>query len=324
MKAGVRIGFWLGLAATLWVGPATAQDKPDIPSDIAEKLRAIGPELSPEAEKLYAPLQAQAAKDGVKHTDNLAYGRDELQKLDVYEPSSRPAQPMPVLIYIHGGGFMRGDKSPPNSPFFANLGYWFARHNVVTILANYRLAPKDKWPAGAKDMAGIVAWTHANIGQYGGDPRRIYLMGESAGASHVAAYALEKRFQPATGPGIAGAILFSGLYDPAFEAEANARFGTPGPGVRNESYYGKDAGRYPAQSTLKHMTGPRLPVMVIDNEFDPLGMQVEAGVMFAALCERDKQCPQILWVPGHVHGSAMYTVNTPDEWMAKKFMDFIR
>jgi len=317
----------LGAALAAASAPVLAQDKFQIDPEIAAKLRAIGPVVAvPEAAKIYIPLQAQAPKDGVKRSENLAYGRHDLQKLDVFEPSSRPKDSMPVLIYIHGGGFTRGDKSGGTSPFYANLGYWFARHNVVTIIANYRLAPADKWPAGAKDMAGIVAWTHAHIADYGGDPKHVFLMGESAGASHVAAYALEKRFQPLAGPGIAGTILFSGLYDPAFETEAGPRFGMGAPppsGTPNENYYGKDAGHYAMQSTMKHMTGPRLPVLILYNEFDPAIMQVEAGMLFGALCERDKQCPHILWVPAHVHGSAMFTINTPDEWMANKLLDFI-
>ncbi len=324
----VLIAAPLALAAVT-VGAALAQENYQPDPDIAAKLRAIGTAVNvPEAAKIYLPLQANAPKDGVKHTDNLAYGHDPLQRLDVYEPTVRPPQPMPVLIYVHGGGFTRGDKSPPGSPFHANLGYWFARHGVVTILANYRLAPKDKWPAGAKDMAGIVAWTHVHIADHGGDRRRIILMGESAGASHVAAYALEKRFQAISGAGLAGAILFSGLYDPALETDAAQRLGPDGPprasGTPNENYYGKDPSRYAMQATMKHLTGPKLPVLIIDSELDPLGMQLEAGMLFGLLCERDRQCPHVLWVPGHVHGSAVMTVNTPDEWLAQRLLDFIR
>ncbi|HEX4113558.1 MAG TPA: alpha/beta hydrolase [Stellaceae bacterium] len=326
MNLGMRI---LSLAIGAWalaaIAPAAAQQKYPIDPAIAAKLRAIGPVVNvPEAAKIYLPLQEKAPKDGVKPILNLAYGRDPLQKLDVYEPTAHPAEPMPVLIYIHGGGFTRGDKANPGSPFYANLGYWFGRHGVVVVLANYRLAPKDKWPAGAKDMAGIVAWTHAHIADYGGDRKRIFLMGESAGAAHVAAYALEKRFQPLAGPGLAGAILFSGLYDPAFETAAGPRFGMIGPGAPNENYYGTDLSHYPMHAPMKHLTGPKLPVLIIENELDPLIMQVEAGMLFGALCERDKDCPRILWVPYHVHGSAMFTVNTPDEWMANQLLDFIR
>jgi triacylglycerol lipase len=318
----LAIGAW----ALLAIAPAFAQEKYELDPAIAAKLRAVGtkPDVG-EAAKIYQPLQQKAPKDGVKHTDDLAYGRDPLQKLDVYEPTTHPAAPMPVLIYIHGGGFTGGDKNRPGTPvFFANLGYWFGRHGVVTVLADYRLAPKAKWPTGAKDMAGIVAWTHAHIGDYGGNPKRIFLMGESAGASHVAAYALEKRFQPLAGPGLAGAILFSGLYDPAFETKAAPRFGMLGPGAPNENYYGKDIGRYAMHATMEHLTGSPLPVLIIYNEFDPLIMQVEAGMLFGAMCDRYRECPSILWVPHHVHGSAMFTVNTPDEWMADRLLDFIR
>jgi acetyl esterase len=327
MKVGAR-SLFLALAALALTAatPAWTQDKYQLDPDIAAQLRAIGPVVKvPEAAKIFLPLQEKAPKDGVKHTDNLAYGHDPLQKLDVYEPATRPAQPMPVLIYVHGGGFMRGDKTNNGkSPFYANLGYWFARHGVVTVLANYRLAPKDPWPAGAKDMAGIVAWTHAHIADYGGNRKRIFLMGESAGASHVAAYALEKRFQPLAGPGLAGAILFSGLYDPAYETKSAPRFGGNGPGAPNENYYGKDTSHYPMRATMKHLTAPKLPVLIVYNELDPVNMQVEAGMLFGELCERNKDCPSLLWVPGHVHGSAMFTVNTQDEWMANKLLDYVR
>jgi len=316
----------MGALALASATPALAQQKYQLDPDTAAKLRDIGPVVKvPEAAKIFLPAQAKAPKDGVKHTDNLSYGRDPLQKLDVYEPSVHPAQPMPVLIYIHGGGFTRGDKTGrAGNPFYGNLGYWFGRHGIVVVLANYRLAPKDKWPTGAKDMAGIVAWTHAHIADYGGNAKRVFLMGESAGAAHVAAYALEKRFQPLAGSGLAGAILFSGLYDPAFETKAAPSFGMVGPGAPNEAYYGKDTSHYAMHATMRHITGPKLPVLIIYNELDPTLMQVEAGMLFGDLCDRYRDCPKLLWVPGHVHGSAMFTINTPDEWMANRLLDFIR
>jgi triacylglycerol lipase len=327
MNFGPRSRFLaLGLLALVAAAPAFAQDKYQPAPEIAAKLRAIGPVVNvPAAAKIFVPLQETASKEGVTHTDNLSYGHDPLEKLDVYQPTVRPAQPMPVFIYIHGGGFTRGDKTNGGaSPFYANLGYWFGRHGVVTVLANYRLAPKDKWPAGAKDIAGIVAWTHAYVRDYGGDPKRVVLMGESAGASHVAAYALEKRFQPLAGSGLAGAILFSGLYDPAFETKAAPRFGMTGPGAPNENYYGKDTSYYSMRATMKHLTGRKLPVLIVFNELDPAIMQVEAGMLFGALCDRYQDCPSLLWVPAHVHGSAMFTINTADEWMANKLLAFVR
>ncbi len=326
MRVAARAWFLSILFGAL-AGTAPAQSQEyQIDPAIAAKLAAIGNRVNVgEAVKIYVPLQARTPKEGVKHSDDLAYGRDPLQRLDVYEPTVHPANPMPVFIYVHGGGFTGGDKTNHETgPFFANLGYWFGRHGVVTVLANYRLAPKDPWPTGAKDVAGIVAWTHAHIADHGGDPRHIVLMGEAAGASHVAAYALEKRFQPLSGSGLAGAILLSGLYDPALETKAAPRFGINGPGAPNENYYGKDLSRYAMHATLKHLTGPKLPVLIVYNEFDPPIIQVEAGILFGALCDHFGDCPDLMFVPHHVQGSAMFTINTADEWMANKLLDFIR
>ena len=326
MRFAVRSWFLLILLAALAVPAAAQNAEYQIDPAIAAKLAALGNRINVgEAARIYGPLHAKTQTDGVKRSDNLSYGHDPLQTLDVFEPAVHPAKPMPVFIYIHGGGFTRGDKTNHGTgPFYANLGFWFGRHEVVTVLANYRLAPKDPWPAGAKDMAGIVAWTHAHIADHGGDPRHIIIMGESAGASHVAAYALEKRFQPLSGSGLAGAILFSGLYDPALETKAAPRFGMTGAGGPNENYYGEDPGRYAMHATLRHLTGPKLPVLVVYNEFDPPVMQLEAGILFGALCDRFRDCPRLLFVPHHVHGSAMFTVNTADQWMANRLLDFIR
>src|SRR5262249_45988913 len=153
-----------------------------------------------ETAALYAPAHAKAPADGVKVTIDIAYGPDARHRLDVYAPAPQPSHAtvalMPVLIFIHGGGFVSGDKIEPNSPYYANIGHHFARRGVLTILATYRLAPLHVWPSGARDVGAVVKWARDNAGRFGGDDSRIVLMGHSAGASHVAAYGLERRHQP--------------------------------------------------------------------------------------------------------------------------------
>jgi acetyl esterase/lipase len=80
-----------------------------VPMEIAGELRALGRVIAPlETAKLYAPVHANAPTDSVKATSNIAYGSHARHRLDVYEPVPRPQRPMPVLIFIHGGGFVGG------------------------------------------------------------------------------------------------------------------------------------------------------------------------------------------------------------------------
>ena len=177
------------LVALLFLGaahPALAQTTPGVPAAIWAQVEALGPVVDPVGVgKIYAQLRAQMPTDGVKKTQNISYGPADLQKLDVYEPSTAVTK-APVLIFIHGGAFIGGSKNS-----YDNIGYYFARHGVVTVLGDYRLAPTFKWPTGAQDVGAVVAWTRANIAAHGGDPAKIVLFGHSAGATHVAAYALE-------------------------------------------------------------------------------------------------------------------------------------
>ncbi len=84
------------------------------------------------------------------------------------------------MVYIHGGGWSRGDKSEIGSQ-----PKLFNENNVVLVAINYRLSPEVKYPTHENDVAAGIAWTATNIARYGGDPGRMVIMGHSAG-SHVA------------------------------------------------------------------------------------------------------------------------------------------
>ena len=93
----------------------------------------------------------------------------------------------PVLIFIHGGAFVGGNKrTSPTSPLYDNVMLWAVQNGFVGVNATYRLAPQSPYPAGAEDIAAVVALVASKIGERGGDPARVYLMGHSAGAVHVA------------------------------------------------------------------------------------------------------------------------------------------
>ncbi len=317
---------WLALGFALVSAPVAAQSERNsaVPPEIASMLRDMGRVVDPPATaKLYAALQAQAPTDGVKRTADIAYGSDERHKLDLYEPTQRPPQAMPVLIFIHGGAFVGGNKAAPNSPYYQNIGTYFARHGVLTVLATYRLAPQHQWPTGAQDVGAAVTWTRDNAARFGGDTKRIVLMGHSAGAVHVAAYGLEKRRQGKSGSGLAGLVVVSGLYDPALDDMAREAFFGGQPSQANIAYYGSDPKRYAERATLRHLDAPKLPVLIVSAELDPVPMQAQGAMLFQALCNRDKACPGYIVLRDHSHMSEVYAINTPDEALAKPVLDFV-
>ena len=104
-------------------------EAPRIPPDIAEAIRARGPVLDlPLVQSLYEqPLQAQP-RDGVALTRDLRYGPDERHRIDVYRPADSIGHSLPGLLFLHGGGFIRGDKAGRD-----NAGLYFARQGFVTL-----------------------------------------------------------------------------------------------------------------------------------------------------------------------------------------------
>ena len=118
-------------------------------------------------------------------------------RFDVYLPAGPAPEGAPLLVFFHGGGFIRGDKA-----IRANVGVWGAAQGFVTVLANYRLAPECRWPSGPKDVAAVWQTVRAQVCDWGGDPDRIVLVGESAGAARKrkAPLAASSAKQPASAP----------------------------------------------------------------------------------------------------------------------------
>lgn len=289
--------------------------------EFALRLRALGAGFNlPQVQALYAPLLADQPKEGVRMHADERYGAHERHTLDIYAPTSPTTGLRPVLVCVHGGGFIRGDKSAK-----ANAGYCFARQGFVTVAPNYRLAPESHWPSGPQDVAAVVRWLAEHAGRFGGDPRRIVLMGESAGAAHVAAAVLLRRFGVDAAAGVRGAILASGPYHARLERLARAPFGVETPDPRNDAYFGTDdAAALSAASIVEQVDAQPLPLLISYAERDLLQMQVQAGELFARLTARHGFTPELLCVRDHNHFSQTVALNTGDDSLAAPVADFVR
>lgn len=302
-----------------------------IPTEIADTLRALGTGFNlPQVQALYAPLLAAQPRDGAECLADQAYGPHARHRCDIYRPTSAeaaapgatggpsPAAACPVLVWLHGGGFIRGDKAAR-----ANIGWWGARQGFVTVVPNYRLAPESRWPSGPQDVVALWCWLQQTVAAQGGDPRAIVLAGESAGAAHVAAAVLMRRFQPAHWAP-AGAVLCSGPYDARLEGLAREAFGIETPDPRNEAYFGPEPADWDAASIVDHVDAAPLPLWISWAERDLLQMQVQGAALYARLVSRHGWQPRLRWVAEHNHYSGGFSIGTDDDSVSAPLADFVR
>ncbi|WP_312223077.1 alpha/beta hydrolase [Rhizobium rhizoryzae] len=306
------IRFLAALAACLVQAlPAQAQMSAN-PPEIGEGVRAFGDKLGPDVVKgvttLYRPLHEAASKEGVKVEKDLAYGNGERQKLDLYIPSTLPegAKP-PVLVFAHGGGFVRGDKKD-----VSHFGYYFAQHGIVTALINYGFAPQARFPAGGEDVGKAAAWLRTNSSAHPGDTRSIFVSGNSAGATHAATFGFVTSAS-SQDDGVRGLILIS---IPTADAEDLA--------AQDKVYYGEDASQYPQMSIIRRIADRKLPVFLAVAENDMPSIQRQNKKLVDALFNRDSRLPVYKTALGHNHISIIEHFGTADESLGPDILEFIR
>jgi acetyl esterase/lipase len=302
----------LAIVATMLITAAGAESP--MPEELVWKLLELGPAIDgPSTAKIYAPLQEKEPYQGIKVERDVKYGAADRNLLDVFTPASA-SQPRPVLIFVHGGAFVAGDRREPRTPFFDNIMLWAVRNGFVGVNMTYRLAPQAKWPAGAEDIGSAVQWVANNIGGHGGDPARIYLMGHSAGAVHVASYVSHPEFYKVKGSGVAGAIMVSGLYD-----LTAMQLGDP-----ERAYFGADPSRYAGESSLQGLATTSIPLMIVAAEMDPAIFLRQFELLKDATCKTASGCTRALILPQHSHMSEVYSINTEDTRLTDQILDFVK
>jgi hypothetical protein len=296
----------------------TEQLPPDVIAQLTGMDPAITPELVATSWALLKPFHDKVGYNAPKVDRDLAYGDHERHRLDVH--SSGAEDNTPVLVFVHGGGFVGGDKHVPGTPMYDHIGAWAVRNGWVGVTITYRLAPEHTWPAGAQDVAAAVQWVRDNIASYGGDPSRIVLAGHSAGAVHVASYLAghASAGQASAGgasaglDGIKGAGLLSGFYQIPDGAER---------GELEVSYFGM---RPSAEvSSLPGLLTTEIPLAFAVAERDPQFSQGQIATLVAAWFAAKGEVPNVIFSEGHNHISQIGSVGVDDLALGAQFARFV-
>jgi acetyl esterase/lipase len=233
------------------------------------------------------------------NTVEIAYGPHRLQRLDVYpRPGLKDA---PVLVFVHGGGWSFGDKRAVNA-----LPGYAERHGFLLVSVDYRLTPEVTARGCAEDVAAAVAWTLTDAGRYGGDPKRVFLVGHSAGAHLVALVGVDPTWLGAHGraPGdLAGVIPLDGA---GYDAPTQMRLQQqrrPGGGLLGGMYEKAFAAEPEALSpTLLVRTGRAYPPFLIFHVAARPDSRAQSQALAEALRGAGGRA-EVIAAPGETHSS---------------------
>jgi acetyl esterase/lipase len=263
-----------------------------------------------------AQALAAAAATEVRVTADLDYVptaeyADRKDRLDVYAPAG--ATDAPVVVSIHGGALREGDKSKE-----AFVGHRFAQAGFVTIVINYRLSPRVAHPAHVEDAARAVAWARTHAAQHGGNPRKLFVIGHSAGAYLAALLATDARYlapyqmKPAD---LAGVVPVS------------AFFYVDRPGVapdRPKDVWGTDPAAWKAASPAAYLgTGvPPMLLLYADGD-DPWRRQQQADFV-ADLKKAGGPGLEARMIAGRNHGTVWTRMKNPGDDAAAAIVAFVK
>ncbi|MBU1670404.1 MAG: alpha/beta hydrolase [Actinobacteria bacterium] len=223
---------------------------------------------------LVRPILNAGAPPVVRLEPDIRYGFDsDKQRLDVVVPTG--GGPFPVLVYVHGGSFTAMDKKE-----YTRIAKVFANAGFLVLNCNYRLAPGWKYPAQLEDVARAVGWALANVQDFGGDPERIFMAGDSAGAYLVSTYATvlcEKALARAFDmehvqrpKSLSGLVLIYGAYD----CETVLATGFPLISMSMKNFLGCETAEYreraKAASPIRHIKEGYPPCFLTAGEKDHL------------------------------------------------------
>jgi acetyl esterase/lipase len=285
-------------AVALAAGLAPAQQPP------AQKAKEPRPDMSP----VLGP--DTVAKTGIP------FGKDEKQQLDVYRPKTGSG--LPVVVYVHGGEWTKGDK--------AEVSYkpkFFTENGVVFVSTNYRLYPGARFPAHAEDVAAAVRWAVDHAAEYGGDPKKVVLMGHSAGCHLATLVALDPQYLAGVKltPGdLRGVVAWSGgAYDLVSKV---AEGGSYKEHVANA--FGPDEAAWRAASPVTHARNGKAAPPLLFASYEKGNPANVAAERLAGLVRDAGGRASVVVLENRTHTTANHLVGAPGDKTGELLLRFIR
>jgi acetyl esterase/lipase len=230
-------------------------------------------------------------------------------KLDVYAPAN--ARDLPCIVWFHGGGITGGDKSGEKTVAVCRA---MAAEGWVVAAVNYRLSPKAKFPAYVEDAAASVAWMIKNSTRHGGDPRRVFVAGHSAGGYLAAMVAMDERYLAAHGvtpDQLAGVIPIAGQMMTHYT-------------IREERGLPKTRIIADEAATINHAREKTPPLLLLYAEKDMALRGDENRYFAAALAVAGNHNITIREIAGHDHGGIGGRIAEPDSPVRRLIAEFVR
>ncbi|MCS6852046.1 MAG: alpha/beta hydrolase [Gemmataceae bacterium] len=297
-----RVVTWLAIGALCWAmapDPAAARGAEAGPFEVESHLDVPyydGPEAHP-----------------VRH------------KLDLLLPKGR--KDYPVLVLVHGGVWMGGDKSYRGK--YTAVGKCLAGIGVGVVLPNYRLSPAVQHPEHVRDVARAFAWTHRNIARYGGRPDYMFVGGHSAGGHLAALLAVDDRYlqeHRLDRRAIRGVVCASGIFSlPEFSFTVS--LGTNGEGwdfgwSPLRLVFGSDPRVRREASPIHHVRPGLPPFLVLCAERDLPTFARDSKAFYEALRECRNEA-EFFVAEGRTHWSVLFAATRPDDPVVRKVAEFI-
>ncbi len=235
------------------------------------------------------------ANRGVPQADaNAVYDDATGLALDIYKPMTANPQGAPVVVFFYGGGWKTGQRDQ-----YRFVGHRLAQSGVLAIVADYRTYPRAVFPGFVQDSAKAVAWSRQHAAEYGGDPRRLFVAGHSAGAQIAALLGTDPRYlgtQRMRPSELAGVIGLSGPYDFVISGGYERVFG--------------DRAQWPQAQAVNFVDGDEPPFLLVHGTGDRV-VESKDSVELAEKLRLNGGRAELLLLPDAGHAAPAAAIYDP-------------
>jgi acetyl esterase/lipase len=311
-----RDGAYLAAAGSLLAGAASGDETAAVSAPFANLKPQSPINIRADAYGQTALNLSRLAAMTTRCRLDIAYGSGAAQRLDVYMPADKSARGLPVFMNIHGGGWTHGYKEwmGLNAPVITQFP-------AVYVSIEYGLSPTQRHPKLLHDCLQAVAWVYKNIASFGGDPRRLFIGGHSAGA-HLSALTTVRRdlyAQYGLPQDVIKACLpYSGVYD----FRDMVMYGQPATGGPAENLFSQESDKIDA-SPMAFLRGLETPFFVVWSENDNVLCRAQSPPFVLALREHGVRADGYMfplfdhfWIHIDQQNPANLWTRTLRNWMA--------